>query len=116
MKLEATDEQVVRMGQLAVMASVPVGMGILHYDASLKPTDIRLEVRGGDNPGLFIDYFQGRMVKFRCWKRDGGFEFPDTISHEYESWIATYPSYDALFTAAKASLAQPEAKSVQESA
>lgn len=98
---DLTDEQVISMGKLAVMASSPMGMGFLHYQAGLKPEDIQLEIRGDYNPGLYIDYYQGRMVKFRGWKKPEGWEFPDTISHEYESWIRTYPSYEALANAAR---------------
>lgn len=96
-----TDEQVVKMAKLAIMASSPMGMGILHYDAGLKSEDIQLEIRSDYNPGLFVDYYQGRMVKFRAWKKPKGWEFPDTISYEYESWIRKYPNYETLAEAAK---------------
>lgn len=93
MLIQATDEQVKRMGVLAVMASRPMGMGFLHYKPDLSAADVeaQLEVTTGFKPGLFIDYFQGRMVKFRAWKKADGWEFPDSISHEYESWDLHVP-------------------------
>lgn len=101
MFIAATDKEVLMMGKLAILASVPVGIGVLHHDPNLKIDDVQLTLKSDFNPGLFIDYYQGRMVKFRCWKKEGGFEFPDTISHEYESWKRTYPDYTALFQAAQ---------------
>jgi hypothetical protein len=102
--INATDDQVLEMGKLAVLASRPVGMGFLHYQSGLTKEMVELEIQDGYNPGLFIDYYQGRMVKFQGWKKGERWEFHDTIDREYQSWIAEYPSYQALFEAACAVL------------
>lgn len=91
MIIVATKEQVIKMAKLAIMASVPVGMGFLHHRPDLKEEEIQLE-----EPS--VDYFCGRMVKF--WARDnkdGSWDFADTIRDDYQSWINIYPSYQALF-------------------
>ena len=98
MNMNLTDAQVIQMGKLAIMASVPMGMGFLHYQPGLKAEDIQLEVRAD---GLFIDYYQGRMVKFYARKKEDGWHFPDAVSRDYQSWVDTYPSYDALVDAVK---------------
>lgn len=36
MRIKLTDEQVIGMGKLAILASFPVGMGYLQYDNNLK--------------------------------------------------------------------------------
>lgn len=98
MLLEATDADVIEMGRLAVLASVPMGMGHFHHQPDLKKSDIAIALRSG---GVNIDYYAGRMVKFWALKVEGGYEVADRISPDYESWISTYPSYVALFEAAK---------------
>lgn len=105
MLVKIDDADVIKMGQLAVMASSPMGLGHFHFDPNLKEEE---EVELPQIPfesnarGLFIDYFQGRMVKFRAWKKENGrWEFPDEISSAYESWVHKYPSYQALIDAAK---------------
>lgn len=97
MIVKITDEQVLKMARLAILASVAVGMGVLHYDRDLRDEDIAVKI---EPTGVFVDYYQGRMVKFRAWRRDDGqWEFPDTISND-ESWIRMYPTYDSLYRAA----------------
>ena len=94
MILTLTDEQVVEMGKLAVLASSPAGMGFLHYDPRLTKDAIQLDIK---RDSLHIDYYQGRMVKFSARRvSDGKWEFSDSINREYQSWIDTYPSYQAL--------------------
>lgn len=102
MLIPATDAQVEEMGKLAVLASAPMGMGFLHHKPDLQKDAIVLDV---NERGLFIDYYQGRMVKFRGWKKQNGWEFPDQISSEYESWIRTYRDYRELFEAAEKAVA-----------
>lgn len=98
MVIDATKDQVIEMGKLAVLASRPVGMGFLQHQANLTKDQIALEPeRGGD---LYIDYYMGRMVKFSARKVEGGYRFSDTISPDYESWIIDYPDYRALYDAA----------------
>ena len=99
MVIKATDEQVIEMGKLAILASQPMGMGFLHHDPGLAKDDIALVVEHG---GLYIDYYMGRMVKFNARKSVDGKEwsFSDSIRSDYQSWIGTYPGYQALFDAA----------------
>ena len=101
MIIKATDEQVIKMAKLAILASRPVGMGFLGFNSNLKEEDITdLKLETGWSSGLYIDYYQGRMVKFASNKVENGYAFPNGISPEYQSWISTYPSYLALFEAA----------------
>ena len=98
MELRLSDQEVIKMAKLAILASRPVGLGFLHHMPKLKEEDIQLEVN--DN-GLYIDYYQGRMVKFNASKIDKGmWYFNDTINPEYQSWIGSYPTYEALASAA----------------
>lgn len=104
MLIRATDEQIRKMCVLAVNASSPMGLAFLHFkpDTEFKPEDFQSAVTPR---GCFLDYVQGRMVKLRMWnKGDGLWEAPDTISHEYESWIARYPSFGELAAAAGATI------------
>lgn len=99
MTIELSDEQVIKMGKLAILASTPVGLGILHYDSNLKEDDIELEIK---NQRLSIDYYMGRMVKFHAKKvLDNKWEFSDEISNEYQSWKMRYGSYKMLSELAK---------------
>lgn len=100
MIIKATPEQVKVMEILAVLASRPMGMGILHYDSSLsyETLDLALPI---PETRANLDYVQGRMVKFGGRKvSDETWEFSDTVSIEYQSWCGKYPSYQALYDAA----------------
>lgn len=92
--MKLTNEQIIKMAKLAIMASVPMGMGFLHHKPDMTEADITdLEVDGN---GLYIDYYQGRMVKFCASKYpDGSWSFGN-VSFEYQSWICKYPSYEKL--------------------
>jgi len=101
MTFAATDEQIQKMCVLAVQASSPMGMGFLHYRPGdhFKPEDFPLS-----DHGVSLDYVEGRMVKLRMRRLGGAgthiWEAPNVISSAYESWIVTYPSYEALAKAA----------------
>lgn len=105
MKIVATEEAVVEAAKKAIAASVPMGLGFLHFRLQDHVPD-DAEVREClTHEGIDIDYFRGRMVKF--WLRRIGpdtWEAQDTVSPEYQSWCRKYPSYQALFEAE-----QPEA-------
>lgn len=101
MRLSLTDDQVREMARRAILASEPVGLGFLHYRPGLKLEEINLKGldRSDDtiNPGIFVDYYEGRMVKFASWKQpDGTWKFHDETSHDYQSWKSTYDSYEVL--------------------
>lgn len=103
MKFKATPEQMRKIAVLAVNASVPMGMGHLHYrpttytEKDISDTDEEI-VRDG----ISIDYFYGRMTKLRISARgDGVYEVADRPPHpEYQSWVSKYPTYEALLKAA----------------
>lgn len=59
MKFNATEEQVKQIAANAVNASVPVGMGHIHF----RPGDYAPEDIEVTEFGVEIDYFHGRMVK-----------------------------------------------------
>jgi hypothetical protein len=107
MKFKATDEQVKEVVALAINASVPAGMGFLHFDPSkvFRAADIKIG-HSGDMRVIDVDYAQGRMVKLLIresatnpgiWQvvRPAGSPTPD-----YQSWISTYPSLEKLLEAA----------------
>ena len=86
------------MAKMAIMASVPVGMGHFHHDPSL--TEDRIQFDDFDTE-FHIDYYQGRMVKFYVKKINNGWQFHDKINTEYQSWARAYPSYESLYNAVK---------------
>lgn len=101
MKIRISDESVVTMGKLAVLAASPVGMGMLHFNAGLKFDDIKFSEHESRPEQLSIDYYQGRMTKFFGRKIAGGeWEFSDDIRSDYQSWCSTFPSYEQLAAAA----------------
>lgn len=94
MILAATDAQVKKMAVLAINASKPMGLGYLHY----KPGDISPDVIEMGGEELYIDYYEGRMVKFFGRKKEEGkWEFRDDVNPDYQSWCMKYNGYDALF-------------------
>jgi hypothetical protein len=95
MTLNLSNKQVTKMAKLAILASVPVGMGFLHYRPDLKEEDMtNVDATDGH---IYIDYYQGRMVKFNGERNlDGTWKFPDNTSYEYQSWKQVYPSYAEL--------------------
>jgi hypothetical protein len=71
-----------------------MGMGFLHYNPELKLTEKDIEIR---NNCINLDYVEGRMVKLRIRKIDGEkWEIIGKPSNDYQSWIAKYPTNEAL--------------------
>lgn len=101
MKFKATDEQLATVMANAVNASLPRGMGLLHYKAEKKYTakDFLGELK--TNTGwVSLDYVGGRCVKLRLMpSKDGYYEINDDVkpNPEYQSWYMTYPTYKDLF-------------------
>jgi len=95
MIIKLTDEQVIEMGKLAILASRPMGMGFLHYRSNLNKEDINLEIKF---ESLSIDYYQGRMVKFNARKMgENSWDFhPEETQFDYQSWKVAYDSYQIL--------------------
>lgn len=90
--MKLTDKQVIKMAKLAILASVPMGMGFLHHKPNMTKNDINIEIK--DN-GLNIDYYQGRMVKFYANKNEDDWSF-GKVHPEYQSWCNKYNSYKTL--------------------
>lgn len=96
MRFRATEDQVKQVVIRAIMASSPVGMGLIHYNKNLmlKPSDIELLPRG-----IVVDYYGGRMVKLTIRRNESDWEIlnygrePDI---EYQSWAVKYPTHRAL--------------------
>ena len=94
MKIIATDEQIKQMAANAINASRPMGMGFLHFNPDSVTTANDLEA---EHNGLFVDYFEGRMVKFSAWKHKDHWEVRDENPHpEYQSWCTKYPTWQSL--------------------
>ena len=96
MRFRATNEQMHQIMAAAANASIPVGLGFLHFGPSqqIKPDDF--EVSDATRTAI-IDYHGGRMVKFSAIRvGPDAWESSDTISHEYQSWAQRYNDYTHL--------------------
>jgi hypothetical protein len=89
MKFKATKDQIATLGALAVNASVPVGLGLLHAnDHVYTPEEILPMIR---KDGLFLDYVGGRMTKLYIRQEaQDEYSIRDWISPEYQSWSDRY--------------------------
>lgn len=97
--MELTEQQARQIAANAVNASAPMGVGIMAFDDKVySPDDVQQCV---SDRGINIDYFDGRMVKLYI-RRDGDDWILPTHSprHDYQSWVTTYPTYEALFQSA----------------
>lgn len=104
MTLEVTREEVIEMATLAVIASIPMGMRFLHHNAGLKIEDVRemLVAQFKNSHSMYIEYFSGRMMKFRAQQvTPGVWAFNDSINTEYQSWGVKYSGYEALLVAVR---------------
>ena len=101
MKFKATDEQVKQIFCNAINASIPVGMGFLHFKPEdVKPEEIEMYTIGEDLR-FDADYFQGRMVKLSISQTDNEGEWKitkpiDEPTQDYQSWATKYPTKEAL--------------------
>ena len=97
MEFKATEEQVKKMAALAVNASAPMGLGILHFQKKeYQPEEFPISIRG-----IYLDYVDGRMVKLNIFKSDEGtWRVADETSYDYQSWKSKYDSYKELAEAA----------------
>ncbi len=101
----------VRMLVLAFDKSIPVGMGILQFNADTKlvDSDIVQSILQQENEGcgaISADYAQGRMMKLYIEYGPTGVEarWDDPLRADYQSWCLDYPTYRDLYNAAVASL------------
>lgn len=103
MIFKANKKQLREVAVAAVNASMPIGLGFLHYEPSRVFTvDDFKYVDGKD--GLHLDYVQGRMVKISFYPVEGrkGYysQWRDETDHNYESWHGTYTTYTKLLAVA----------------
>lgn len=93
MKLNISEEQARQIAANAVNASAPMGLGhFAHKEVTYTADDI--VPREG---GIFLDYFEGRMVKLQIWKTDDGYEMLEGEARpDYQSWAHAYPTYEQL--------------------
>lgn len=106
MILKCNDAQIIKMATLAVNASKPMGMGILHYvpgdyteSKVIEVANLDLVCNKINGTRINIDYFGGRMVKFYARYTPEGWNVDDEIQIDYQSWKSKYPSYQALLDA-----------------
>lgn len=97
----ATEDQVNQIIANAINASVPFGMGYLHYEKrDYTPAEIASyrTVATSSTGHLDIDYFFGRMVKLHLQKNDDNTwdMRPDVFREDYQSFCRRYPTSDAL--------------------
>lgn len=100
MKFHATNDQLREIAALAFNASIPMGMGFLHYvPGTRRGADFAHINVGG---GLNLDYVEGRMVKLNLYREeDGSLTTPAQDPRvDYQSWAVRYPTYAALLSAA----------------
>mgnify|MGYP001591176116 CR=1 FL=1 len=99
MDFAATRKQVEQIICNAINASIPVGLGVLQYEAKRYTSADIKPIR--DNPLTYsIDYFHGRMVKLGI-KEIGTDKWrimlpEDSVHAKYQSWAMMYPSVDLL--------------------
>lgn len=105
MKINASEEEIEVMAKLAILASIPVGMGIIHHMPFLKFEDLSNVVVTPypEREILSVDYYQGRMVKFHARKnKNEGWEVnPNELNIEYQSWSKTFPTWNELLDSAR---------------
>lgn len=102
MVIDCTDEVALQMAALAANASMPAGMGYIHFKSESKWTGKDFEVHHNT---ISLDYVEGRMVKFHARKtEDGKWNFNDFLSLDYQSWLNHYPDWESLHKAAVESL------------
>jgi len=104
MQFKATDAQILEVFRLAVNASSPIGMGMIHYRAKNWDTEKVTLIFGPhlDRPIITLDYVEGRMVKLSVRRGvEGEWSISDQKPRvEYESWCIKYPTYPDLLRAA----------------
>jgi hypothetical protein len=99
MILKVTDEEVKEMVVLAIHSSIPMELGYLHYNPSLRVDKNQISF---DGDLATVDYYQGRIVKFTGRKVGiNVWDFVEQISDDYQSWKVNYSSYKDLLNAVR---------------
>lgn len=88
---------------LAYQASIPMGMGFLHYKENAEKDAEMLAEYITPGEDLYADYVVGRMVKLTIRQPEPDMlDIRDAPPHpEYQSWVVKYPTYEALIEAAR---------------
>jgi hypothetical protein len=94
----ADTQQMAQIMVNAINASIPMGMGFIHYEPGNISTEEFLRAAHAEN-FRSIDYYRGRMVKIHAQKDGERFYFYGEPREDYQSWAKKYPSYEALLTA-----------------
>jgi len=93
-KFKATDEQIKQLIINAINTSRPVGMGIFHYKQKFYTLDDLTFEIGNE---VFVDYFDGRMVKLYLTKENDLWKTPNKeLDIEYQSWCEHFPTWKDL--------------------
>jgi hypothetical protein len=108
-KFKATVEQVLQMAANAANNSIPVGYEVLAFDGTTtyKPGDFILHGTT-ENGCIYIDYAEGRMVKFSASVFDNVWDMREP-RFDYQSWIGTYPTARDLIESVGAEVIEEEA-------
>jgi hypothetical protein len=90
MLFKATKNQLRLIALNAVNASVPVGLGVFHFQAkNYGLGDLPEMLR--DDGSVNLDYVNGRMVKLYIKaKGEDTYEIRDTATSDYQSWVSKY--------------------------
>ena len=98
-EFKATREQIKQIAANAVNASIPAGMGFIHYeDKEYSPNDLDHKIN--DDGSIHLDYFDGRMVKLsiRSLGDDAYSANEGRAYADYQSWSTKYPTYEDLIS------------------
>ena len=95
-RFKATDEQLRRISLLAINASIPMGVGLLHYQNKHYTMDDIKKSLSFEN-GVIIDYFEGRMVKLYIVSLGNGwYSVENDIDIMRQSFKRSYADMKAL--------------------
>lgn len=100
MIVEMTKDEIANVMCCAINASIPMGLGRLHYkNKKYTPEDVKFLI---DKDFYSLDYFDGRMVKLYIDKvGNNKFNISDRTNPEYQSWAIKYPTVEQLVAASK---------------
>jgi len=91
---KADETQIKQLVGNVVNASIPVGMGFIHFDPALINVD---QLRLDWEKDIHLDYVQGRMVKLNLkYLQDDFWQHTGFLDSEYQSWMAKYPTIPKL--------------------
>jgi hypothetical protein len=99
----ANEDQIYQIFTNAINASKPVGFGRFQYkDVTYTVDEVKTALQGNtsnhmEGTWLWVDYFEGRMVKLTVSRENENEWFiAGDPKIDYQSWVHKYPSYEAL--------------------